>query len=221
MYNQIVGGYEQIVGAHADPDVRALVGAQYVMGADPSGLGGAANLLARAAGAHLTGPQLRGIMGQTGQSVADALAQLVAQQQQQNAVQQAAQALAQPAVVMPQSCLVKRRIPAGFEATAVAAGATQSVTVRPQVLFKAERLVIPYAGNGQYFSITQFNIGQQNLLVGNAPVPAGIFSENATGMIEGLGLPTNQPVQEITLSFKNNDAAAHDIRGAFEGIAVF
>jgi hypothetical protein len=48
-----------------------------------------------------------------------------------------------------------------------------------------------------------------------------MFAENATGMIEGLSLPTNQPVQEITLTFRNNDAAARDIRGGFEGRAVF
>lgn len=214
MFDQLVGGYDTLIGA--DPDVQALIGAQYLSGAgqlNPSVLAAL-----RGSMGHPAAPQrATGIAP----GALQALMQVAQNQQRNDAIAQAAQQIGDPVVVQPQSCMQARYLPAGFEATAVGAGLSATITVRPQCLFRADRLVIPYTGNGQYFTITAFSIGQTNLLVGSGPVPAGVFSENATGMIRGLGLPTNQPVQEITLIVKNNDAAARDLRGAFEGRAVF
>jgi hypothetical protein len=213
MYETLVGGYDQLVGA--DPDVRALIGSQYMMGAaQPNQL---LQALHRGFGMHPGAAPA----GMQYPGAANLQQQLMAQQAQQNAINAAAQQLGDPVVMQPQGCLQARYLPAGFESLAILTTASAVVTVRPQCLFRADRLVIPYAGNGEFFSITAFNIGQTNLLVGAGPVPAGTFAENATGMIRGLGLPTNQPVQEITLVFKNISGATHDIRGCFEGRAVF
>ncbi len=242
MYDQIVGGYSTVIGA--DPDARALMGgdARYLMGAaTPSFNAATLNAIAnmhpalQAAAQHtaavphynttgLNLSHLASLLAPTSPATnqqAAALQQLVQQQQQQIAIMQQAQNIGNPVVVQPQSCLQTQYLPAGFEAVGVLTLATAPVNVRPQVMYRADRLVIPYTGNGEFFSITAFNIGQTNLLVGSGPVPAGTFAENATGMIRGLGLPTNQPVQEINMAFRNNSGATHDIRGAFEGRAVF
>jgi hypothetical protein len=125
----------------------------------------------------------------------------------------------QPMVIRQMQPDRKLKLPAGFFALAVAAGASAFLTVRPQCLFRADELIIPELYS-QNFIINEMSIGQTRLIVGGQPVPALVFSEKSYRPIK-LDWPTNQITQEILLTMTNVAAVAKDLYGCFYGRAAF
>lgn len=111
-----------------------------------------------------------------------------------------------------------RLFPLGFTQLAVASLATVTVTSRPQILFRPQRIVIP-ASVGTNFVITDIRIGKDSQLVQSTELPAEIFSPTAVGVM--LTLDTAQQGCDVSMSVKNTDAGSpHDFRATMFGAAV-
>lgn len=111
-----------------------------------------------------------------------------------------------------------RLYPLGFVQLAIAASTQVSVTSRPQILFRPQRLVIP-AAIGANFVITDIRVGKDSQFVQATEIPASVFSETAVGVM--MTLDTAQVANDITLTVRNTDgAAAHDFRATLFGAAV-
>lgn len=123
-----------------------------------------------------------------------------------------------PMLVRTQSPDRKLKLPAGFSASAVAAGASTTIQVEPQCLFRADELVIPET-YGANFVITELAIGQIRLIVGAGAVSALVFSEKTLRPIT-LDWPTNQVTQKILLIATNISAGAATLYGMFYGRAA-
>lgn len=123
-----------------------------------------------------------------------------------------------PMLVRQQSPDRKLKLPAGFSAAAVAAGASTVIQVEPQCLFRADELVIPEI-YGENFVITELAIGQIRLIVGAGAVSALVFSEKTLRPIT-LDWPTNQVTQKILLIATNISAAPATLYGMFYGRAA-
>lgn len=99
----------------------------------------------------------------------------------------------------------------GFPSTgAVAAGATVTITARPQRPFRVERLVIPTtAGN---FVLSQFVVGADSQLVNiGGEVDASVFSPTAVGIMLSGSSATS--AMDIALTLTNITAGALTLRG--------
>lgn len=108
-----------------------------------------------------------------------------------------------------------RRFPLGFESTApIAAGASATITSRPQVLFKGQRLVVPsdIAGN---FTLDDLKVGKDSQFVADGSLPCRVLQENAT-MVE-FDLDTAQISQDVTLIITNIGGAPVTFRAALWG----
>lgn len=111
-----------------------------------------------------------------------------------------------------------RLFPLGFVQLAVAALATATITSRPQILFRPQRIVIPTA-LAAFFVITDIRIGKDSQLVQATELPAEIFSPVAVGVM--LTLDTAQQGCDVSLTVRNTDGAApHDFRATMFGAAV-
>lgn len=106
----------------------------------------------------------------------------------------------------------------GFVYLQVAAGSSQVVSARPQVLFRPTRLVIPTAV-APLFSVDDIKIGNRSQLVAAGPVPAEAFSPSAFNT--PLRMDTCQVSMEIILQISNLSAAPTDFRAAMFGDAVY
>jgi len=103
----------------------------------------------------------------------------------------------------------------GFFFAAIPAGATRDVISRPQTIFRGERLVIPAALVGVFFSIEDIKVGNVSQFVASGPVPAVTFSEQGVGV--RLALDTAQPAMDVALRVTNLDVAPHDFRASLIG----
>lgn len=192
MYDELyAAGMEQIVGA------QQIVGAlpRYASGALPQ------YQAAYAAGA------------------AAAVAQMTAQGGPPNA-QPAGNAIAYGGAlgVQQRDASQARLFPLGFVQLAVASLATATITSRPQILFRPQRIVVP-ASVGTNFVITDIRIGKDSQLVQATELPAEIFSPTAVGVM--LTLDTAQQGCDVSLTVRNTDAGApHDFRATMFGAAV-
>lgn len=111
-----------------------------------------------------------------------------------------------------------REFPLGFESpTPVAAGGTLSITSRPQIPFRGERLVVPSDIAGS-FSILDLRVGKNSQFVSSGAVPARTFQENSVGI--RLQLDTAQVSQDVTLNVQNIGGADQVFRAAIVGAAV-
>jgi hypothetical protein len=110
-----------------------------------------------------------------------------------------------------------REFPLGFPETPVAAGATENVTVQPQVPFRGERLVIPSDIAG-LFMIDDIRVGKNSQLVSTGAIPARTFTEVGVGV--GVHLDTAQVSQQITLRVRNISGQDATFRAALIGRAV-
>lgn len=120
-----------------------------------------------------------------------------------------------------------RSYPVGFELLAVPAGSTQNITIRPQVLFRPRRLIVPSQTFGAggivqlavYFSILDLKVGNQSQMVTSDPIPAIAFIE--TAIETALAFDTANLGHEITIVVKNLDGgAAHDFRALIHGAVM-
>jgi hypothetical protein len=210
--DQLIAGFEELVGAASDPAVAALLGQRGMAQPDllPLNLANIQQYVQQHA------PD---ILPLNLNSIQQYVAANQAQQAHAQAIDDASYQVGDPMVVRQVSPDRKLRIPAGFSSLAVGAGTSTTISVRPQTLFRADELVIPELF-GANFTITGISIGQVSLLTGSGPVPALAFSEKSLRSCH-LDFPTNQVVQEILLTVANITAAPHDIYGMFYGRAAF
>jgi len=164
------------------------------------------------------------IMGMGGMDELDALdrggASFGAEALSQQMVQQIqAQKLAQASLLTRTDRPTRaREYPLGFLSDApVVAGTTITVTSRPQIVFRGERLVIPSDIAGQ-FSIGDIIVGKNSQKVSTVPVPGRVFDERGVGI--RMSLDTAQISQDIALTVTNISGADATFRAAIIGAAV-
>lgn len=106
-------------------------------------------------------------------------------------------------------------------ASTVAAGASEVITFRPQVLFRGTRLIIPDA-IAPFFTIDDIKIGNQSQFAASGAVPAAAFGEsvNSSGR-PNLVMKTAQVSQDIVMTITNRSGAAAQFRAALFGDAVY
>jgi hypothetical protein len=111
-----------------------------------------------------------------------------------------------------------REFPLGFESSiAVPAGNTATITSRPQVPFRGERLIVPSDIAGS-FVLLDLRVGKNSQFTSTGAVPARTFQENAVGI--RLSLDTAQISQDISISVQNIGGAPQTFRASIIGSAV-
>jgi hypothetical protein len=111
-----------------------------------------------------------------------------------------------------------REFPLGFEsALPVGPGATSSITSRPQVPFRGERLIVPSDIAGS-FTLLDLRVGKNSQFSSSGAVPARTFQENAVGI--RLQLDTAQISQDITINVQNIGGAPQTFRASLIGSAL-
>ena len=108
----------------------------------------------------------------------------------------------------------ERQFPIGFELTNIAAGDEEDIEVKPQVLFRGERLAIAQS-IARYFDVLDIKVGKDSQLAATGPLTGEAFETRAVGV--RMELDTAQPGIVITLRVKNIDTAAHDFKAVLYG----
>lgn len=111
-----------------------------------------------------------------------------------------------------------REFPIGFDSVAtIAAGASATLTQRPQIIFRPERIVIP-AAVAAFFQVTDVKVGKNSQFVSSGAVPAATFAETAFGV--RLKMDTVQISQDLIIEVTNIDVAARRFLAAMIGESV-
>ena len=111
-----------------------------------------------------------------------------------------------------------REFPVGFDSVAtIAAGASATLTQRPQIIFRPERIVVP-AAVAAFFQINDVKVGKNSQLVSAGAIPAATFAETAFGV--RLKMDTVQISQDLILLVTNIDVAARRFLAAMIGESV-
>lgn len=105
---------------------------------------------------------------------------------------------------------------AGFQGASIAAGATGQVRVQVTQKFRAERLILDAATRAAGVQVTQISISSVDQNRGDGPVPAEVFTADATHRLRGTIV---EPGVGILLTFNNGTAGAVVPAGAFFGPA--
>jgi len=121
------------------------------------------------------------------------------------------------AAVVTRGATKARKYCQGFGPTTIAAGATVSIIVQPQVAFKAKRLVIPSDFAGAIL-VNDLKIGNTSQLPSNNPLPGRAFTEFAVGMDQDFD--TAQISQQISLNVTNTSGASVSFTALLNGIVV-
>jgi hypothetical protein len=175
------------------------------------------SLLAAAAGMdELSREHYAGGFAHAGAAAAPALNPQVAAAMQAAMAQRAVQS----GLVVTQTRPTKaREFPLGFDSgiTPIPAGGTASITSRPQVPFRGERLIVPSDIAGS-FTITDLRVGKNSQFSSSGAVPARTFQENAVGI--RLQLDTAQISQDITINVQNIGGAPQTFRASLIGSAL-
>jgi hypothetical protein len=108
----------------------------------------------------------------------------------------------------------ERQFPVGFSLDAIAAGDEQDIEVKPQVLFRGERLAIAQS-IARYFDVLDIKVGKDSQLAATGPLTGEAFETRAVGV--RMELDTAQPGIVITIRVRNNDTAAHDFKAVLYG----
>ena len=111
----------------------------------------------------------------------------------------------------------ERQFPIGFELPNIAAGDEEDIEVKPQVLFRGERLAIAQS-IARYFDVLDIKVGKDSQLAATGPLTGEAFETRAVGV--RMELDTAQPGIVITLRVKNIDTAAHDFRAVLYGAVL-
>lgn len=128
--------------------------------------------------------------------------------------------------VMAQNALVlkdtkpthARRFPLGFVSNGtIDANDSATITSRPQVLFKGQRLVVPSDIAGD-FTIDDVKVGKDSQFVAEGPIPARVLQEDAVDV--AFELDTAQISQDISISVTNIGGAPRTFRAALIGKAA-
>ncbi len=111
-----------------------------------------------------------------------------------------------------------REFPIGFDSVAtIAAGASATLTQRPQIVFRPERIVVP-AAVAAFFQITDVKVGKNSQFVSSGAVPAATFAETAFGV--RLKMDTCQISQDLIIEVTNIDVAARRFLASMIGESV-
>lgn len=105
-------------------------------------------------------------------------------------------------------------IPMGFEES-IDAGASETITITPQVKFKPKRLLVP-SSIASSFRLDDLSTGLRNLLMSTNPVPLESYTE--TSVNQGWRLPTIQVGQSLVMRVTNTSGATATLKGAWHGI---
>jgi hypothetical protein len=111
----------------------------------------------------------------------------------------------------------QRQFPIGFELAAIAPGDEEDIEVKPQVLFRGERLAIAQS-IARYFDVLDIKVGKDSQLAATGALTGEAFETRAVGV--RMELDTAQPGIVITLRVKNIDTAAHDFRAVLYGAVL-
>ena len=110
---------------------------------------------------------------------------------------------------------VLRRFPIGLGATSVAAAATLTISVNPQLPFKIERLLIPGSAG---LLITDLKVGTVSQFVAPGSIPVEVFAADSIGVF--LKGDTAVPGVNIDLTVNNPTGGAIVLSGAYIGVAL-
>lgn len=99
--------------------------------------------------------------------------------------------------------------------TAVAAGATEEISINSQIIFAPRRLIVPDS-LAPFFTISGLSVGNVPLFAGNGSIPAEAFRPDSVA--PNIRKITAQPGVPIVLRVTNIDAVAHTFRGAIFGL---
>jgi hypothetical protein len=111
-----------------------------------------------------------------------------------------------------------RTLPVGFPTTVVApAGGTATANVQPQILYRAERLIIPRTV-AVGLLINDVKVGNRSQLAVANPLPAECYTEEAWGT--DMMLDTADVSQFISILLLNPTLAAITLNAVFIGRAV-
>lgn len=110
-----------------------------------------------------------------------------------------------------------RNLVIGFVQTAIAAAASATVTQRPQVLFRPQRVVVP-ASLAPNFTIDDIKVGNKSQLISAGAVPAEAFAQTSFGV--EMKMDTCQISMDLILEVTNISAAASDFRASVYGEAA-
>jgi hypothetical protein len=111
-----------------------------------------------------------------------------------------------------------REFPIGFDSVAnIAAAAAATLTQRPQIVFRPERIVVP-ASVAAFFQVTDVKVGKNSQFVSAGAVPAQTFAETAFGV--RLKMDTCQISQDLIIDVTNIDVAAHRFLASMIGESV-
>lgn len=102
-------------------------------------------------------------------------------------------------------------------ASTVASAASETITVRSQVLFRPTRLLVPDSITPA-FIITDIKIGNKSQFAGAYSVPAAAFGE---AVDDDLMMDTIQVSQDISIAITNVSLAAVQFRAVLFGDAVY
>jgi len=105
----------------------------------------------------------------------------------------------------------------GLGSTSIAGNSSARINVKPQLIFRPERLLVPSC-LAMDFLVTDLRIGRRSQLVSKGAIPAVMFTENAFGV--RLRMDTAQPSMFITISVTNLNRAARNFQGGIIGPAV-
>jgi len=108
----------------------------------------------------------------------------------------------------------RRHFPIGFTQTAIASGAVAEIEVKPQVLFRGERLAVA-PSNARSFNIVDIKVGKDSQLAATGEMPAEAFSALAVGV--RMELDTAQPGIVIVLIVRNTDTSTQDFNAVLYG----
>jgi hypothetical protein len=108
----------------------------------------------------------------------------------------------------------RRHFPIGFTQSQVQPGQVAEVEVKPQVLFRGERLAVA-PSNARSFNIVDIKVGKDSQLAATGEMPAEAFSALAVGV--RMELDTAQPGIVIVLIVRNTDTTAQDFNAVLYG----
>jgi len=105
----------------------------------------------------------------------------------------------------------------GLGSTSIAGRSSARINVKPQVIFRPERLLVP-SWLAMDFLVTDLKIGRRSQLVPKGAIPAVMLTENAFGV--RLRMDTAHPSMFITISVANLNRSARSFQCAIIGPAV-
>lgn len=220
MMGEIIGallmaGEDDASGAD-DDGIGELIGALTEAGADDdaSGADDLATLLTAAGALPARGGSIKNA------ALANVVKQQVAKNRLAKVLQKRGLAGFKPTTFnyKPPTYDKPRIIPMGFDSgVVIPAGATATITQRPQVPFRPARLVVPsdFAG---VFLIADLKVGNKSQLAANSALPARMFQEDATD--SSMLLDTATPALDVVLIVQNIGGAPQRFIAGLKGPAV-